>query len=49
LKNKSNSIAYHFVHECAAAGVIQVDYEPTSTFLADIFTETQAGPKRCEL
>jgi hypothetical protein len=49
LKKKSNSIAYHFVRECAAAGVIQVDYEPTNTNLADICTKPQAGPKRREL
>jgi len=49
LKKKSNSIAYHFVREAAAAGIIQVDYEPTNTNLADICTKTQAGPKRREL
>jgi hypothetical protein len=32
-----------------AAGIIQVDYEPTNTNLADICTKTQAGPKRREL
>jgi hypothetical protein len=49
LKKKSNSIAYHFVRENAAAGVINVAYEPTATNLADICTKTQAGPKRREL
>jgi hypothetical protein len=49
LRKKSNSIAYHFVRECAAADIIHVDYEPTNTNLADICTKTQAGPKRREL
>jgi hypothetical protein len=49
LKKKPNSIAYHFVRECAAAGIIQVDYEPTNTNLADICTKTQAGPTRREM
>jgi hypothetical protein len=50
LKKKSNLIAYHFVCKNAAAGVINVAYEPTATNLADILcTKTQAGPKWCEL
>jgi hypothetical protein len=49
LKKKSNSIAFHFVHECSAADIIHVAYEPTNTNLADICTKTQAGPKRREL
>jgi hypothetical protein len=49
LKKKSNSIAYHFVRENAAAGVINVAYEPTATNLADICTKMQAGPKPREL
>jgi hypothetical protein len=48
LKKKSNLIAYHFLSKCAAADIIHVDYyEPTN--LADICTNTQAGPKRREL
>jgi hypothetical protein len=49
LKKKSNSIAYHFVHKCAAADIIHVDYETTNNNLADIIAKTQAGPKWREL
>jgi hypothetical protein len=49
LKKTSNSIAYHFVCKNAAAGVINVAYEPTATNLADICTKTQAKPKWREL
>jgi hypothetical protein len=49
LKKKSNSIAFHYVRERAAARVISVQYEPTNTNLADMLTKTQPGPKRLEL
>jgi hypothetical protein len=49
LKKKSNSIAYHFVRECMAAGIGSVEYEPTNTNLADLLTKPQVGVKRQEL
>jgi hypothetical protein len=49
LKKKSNSIAFHYVRERAAARVISVQNEPTNTNLADMLTKTQPGPKRLEL
>ena len=49
LKKKSNSIAYHYVRERAAAGVIQVQYEPTETNLADILTKVHTGTTRKRL
>lgn len=49
LKKKSNSIAYHYVRERAAANVIRVAYEHTSTNLADMLTKIQAGPVRKRL
>ena len=49
LKKKSNSIAYHYVRENVAAGVIQPGWEPSESNLADMLTKTQAGPKRKRL
>jgi hypothetical protein len=49
LRKKSNSIAYHYVRERCAAGVLQISYEPTGTNLADMLTKQQPGPKRSEL
>jgi len=49
LKKKSNSIAYHYVRENAAADVIRVAYEPTGTNLADMLTKTQSGTVRKRL
>ena len=46
LKKKSNSIAYHYVRERAAADVIQVSYEPTTSNIADMLTKIQPGPVR---
>lgn len=46
LKKKSNSIAYHYVRERAAADVIRVSYEPTVTNIADMLTKVQPGPVR---
>jgi len=49
LKKKSNSIAYHYVRERAAAGVIHIQYENTKTNLADCLTKIQPGHVRKEL
>ena len=46
LKKKSNSIAYHFVREKAAAGIVEVEHESTDTNLADILTKILIGEKR---
>jgi len=47
LKKKSNSIAYHYVCERAAAGVVVINYEPTGSNVADMLTKTQSGAVRC--
>ena len=49
LKKKSNSIAYHYVRENVAAGVIKVGWESTDTNLADMLTKVQTGPVRKRL
>jgi len=49
LKKKSNSIAFHYVRERAAARVISVQYEPRDTNLADMLTKIQPGHKRLEM
>lgn len=49
LKKKSNSIAYHYVRERAAAGVIKISYENTKTNIADMLTKIQSGPERQRL
>ena len=49
LKKKSNSIAYHYVRENVAAGVIRIGWEPSETNLADMLTKTQSGPTRSRL
>jgi len=49
LKKKSNSIAYHYVREPAAAGVVIINYEPTGSNLADMLTKTQSGAVRLRL
>ena len=46
LKKKSNSVAYHFVRERAAAEIIDVEHECTDTNLADILTKILIGEKR---
>ena len=45
LKKKSNAIAYHFVRENVAMGMIQIAYENTKTNLSDCLTKIQAGIK----
>jgi ABC-type iron transport system FetAB ATPase subunit len=49
LKKKSNSIAYHYVRENVAAGVIDVSHEPSETNLSDMLTKVQSGPVRKRL
>jgi len=49
LKKKSNSIAYHYVRERAAAGVVIINYEPPGSNVADMLTETQSGAVRLRL
>ena len=46
LQKKSNSIAYHYVRERCAMGVMRIMYENTLTNLADCLTKIQSGPKR---
>jgi hypothetical protein len=46
LKKKSNSIAYHYVRENVAAGVIEIVFISSKDNLADMLTKTQAGPVR---
>ena len=49
LKKKSNSVAFHFVRQMAAADVGRISYEPSETNLADMLTKIQAGPVRKRL
>jgi len=49
LKKKSNSIAYHYVSERAAAGVVIINYEPTGSNVMDMLTKTQSGAIRLHL
>ena len=49
LKKKSNSIAYHYVRERVAAGVIVVSHEDSKSNLADMLTKTQSVRTRLEL
>ena len=49
LQKRSNSIAYHFVREKAAMGVVCIVYVHTSENLADMLTKPQAGPVRMKL
>jgi hypothetical protein len=46
LKKKSNSIAYHYVRERVAMGIIDVSHEPTKTNLADVLTKIQGANVR---
>jgi hypothetical protein len=46
LKKKRNAIAYHYVRENVAAGVILIVYIHPENNLADMLTKTQAGPVR---
>ena len=49
LKKKSNSIAFHFVRERAAAGVVDISYVKTDENLADMLTKSQPGEVRRRL
>ena len=49
LKKKSNSVAYHFVRQAAAADIGRISYEPSETNLADMLTKIQAGTVRQRL
>jgi len=51
LKKKSNSIAYHYVRERVAAGILEVSYYcRTESNLADVLTKIlQPGPTRKRL
>jgi hypothetical protein len=49
LKKKSNAIAYHFVQENVAMGVIKIAYEPSETNLANALTKVQSAPVRQNL
>jgi hypothetical protein len=46
LKKKSNAIAYHFVRECVAAGIVQISYETSQTNKADLLTKAHTGTER---
>ena len=46
MKKKSNSIAYHYVREKVAAGIIEVSHESTESNLADVLTKILIGEKR---
>ena len=42
LKKKSNSIAYHYVRECAARSIVTVSWERSASNLADMLTKIQS-------
>ena len=39
LKKKHNSVAYHKVRECMAAGAVRIAHEPGVTNVADMLTK----------
>jgi hypothetical protein len=49
LKKKSNSIAFHYVRERAAMGVLTVTYIKSTENLADMFTKVQPGAVRARM
>jgi Reverse transcriptase (RNA-dependent DNA polymerase) len=49
LKKKCNSIAYHYVRESVAAGVIKIQFINSESNIADMLTKVQAGPVRKRL
>ena len=49
LKNKSNSICYHFVKEVVAMKECQTTHVPTARNWADLLTKVMFGKKRQEL
>ena len=46
LKKKHNSVAYHKIWECTAAGILVVHKEDTGSNLADILTKCLSAEKR---
>ena len=49
LKKKSNSIAYHYVRESAAAAEIKISHVESSENVSDMLTKLQTGPERKRL
>ena len=49
LKKKHNSVAYHKIRECTAAGILVVHKEDTGSNLADILTKSLPPDKRLYL
>ena len=49
LKKKHNSVAYHKIRECTAAGILVVHKEDTGSNLADILTKSLPPEKRLYL
>jgi hypothetical protein len=49
LKKKSNAIAYHFVREAVASGIVRIAYEPSGSNKADILTKLLPGPATRQL
>ena len=46
LKKKHNSVAYHPIRKCVAAGIYYIIKDDTGSNLADILTKTLAPNKR---
>ena len=46
LKRKSNSIAYHFVRESAAAKEIKIQHVRTKDNMSDMLLKSQSGLER---
>jgi hypothetical protein len=44
IKTKSNEIAYHFVREAVASGIVRIAHETTGSNKADILTKQLPGP-----
>ena len=49
LKKKSNSVAYHFCRERAAARIVSIGWVPSDQNISDMFTKSQPGPVRIRL
>ena len=49
LKKKSNSVAYHFCRERAAARIVSIGWVPSDQNILDMFTKSQPGPVRIRL
>ena len=49
LKKKSNSVAYHFCRERAAACIVSIGWVPSDKNILDMFTKSQSGPVRIRL